>query len=246
MFLEVTIRGDSHTTSRFRTWHGWQHRYVCRHGWPGRMNPAMEYTRLEGQPPAASEKGDGIASAAPEDGPLITQELVPSRGGSTFFHSLVNGVNVLAGPSAPPHTSNPLPRVPGTLKGAQFAEHSDAPSCLSAPDPLLAKKPTQGKTCSVESSPLSRSLAASTRPYLPWCGAGIGILSTPFATAGAGWLGLILLGFFAFACCYTGLLLRACMDIRPGIDSYPDVGMLQHLFKQAQTASCLWIHPSGP
>ncbi|CAI5535713.1 unnamed protein product [Closterium sp. Naga37s-1] len=45
--------------------------------------------------------------------------------------------------------------------------------------------------------------------------AGIGILSTPYATAQAGWLGLLVLLFFAAACCYTAILLRRCMDFRP-------------------------------
>ncbi|CAI5499001.1 unnamed protein product [Closterium sp. Naga37s-1] len=45
--------------------------------------------------------------------------------------------------------------------------------------------------------------------------AGIGILSTPYATAQAGWLGLLVLLFFAAACCYTAILLRRCMDFQP-------------------------------
>ena len=41
---------------------------------------------------------------------------------------------------------------------------------------------------------------------------GIGILSTPYATAQAGWLSLTVLLFFSAVCCYTAVLLRRCMD----------------------------------
>ncbi|CAI5460182.1 unnamed protein product [Closterium sp. Yama58-4] len=52
----------------------------------------------------------------------------------------------------------------------------------------------------------------------------IGILSTPYATAQAGWLGLLVLLFFAAACCYTAILLRRCMDFQPS--SSPSVSSL--------------------
>ena len=54
--------------------------------------------------------------------------------------------------------------------------------------------------------------------------AGVGILSTPYAAAQGGWLGLILLLVFALICCYTAILLRCCLDSDPHIRSYPDVG----------------------
>ncbi|KAG0581553.1 hypothetical protein KC19_4G260800 [Ceratodon purpureus] len=54
--------------------------------------------------------------------------------------------------------------------------------------------------------------------------AGVGILSTPYAAAKGGWLGLILLLAFALICCYTAILLRRCLDSDPCIRSYPDVG----------------------
>lgn len=54
--------------------------------------------------------------------------------------------------------------------------------------------------------------------------AGVGILSTPYAAAKGGWLGLGLLVAFALICCYTAILLRRCLDSHPHIHSYPDVG----------------------
>jgi vesicular inhibitory amino acid transporter len=49
-------------------------------------------------------------------------------------------------------------------------------------------------------------------------------LSTPYAAAKGGWLGLALLLVFALVCCYTALLLRRCLDVAPYVRSYPDVG----------------------
>jgi vesicular inhibitory amino acid transporter len=52
----------------------------------------------------------------------------------------------------------------------------------------------------------------------------VGILSTPYATANGGWLGLGSLLVFAVVMCYTGILLRLCLDSDPFISSFPDVG----------------------
>ncbi|XAR55993.1 hypothetical protein NMG60_11036263 [Bertholletia excelsa] len=53
---------------------------------------------------------------------------------------------------------------------------------------------------------------------------GIGILSIPYTVAFSGWLNFILLLLVATICCYTGLLLRRCMDSDPVIKTYPDIG----------------------
>ncbi|KAI9126154.1 hypothetical protein K1719_002575 [Acacia pycnantha] len=53
---------------------------------------------------------------------------------------------------------------------------------------------------------------------------GIGILSMPYAVSEGGWLSLTLLLLVAILCWYTGMLLHKCMDERPFIKSYPDIG----------------------
>ncbi|XP_054814505.1 amino acid transporter AVT1C-like [Prosopis cineraria] len=53
---------------------------------------------------------------------------------------------------------------------------------------------------------------------------GVGILSTPYAAKEGGWLGLSILLIFAVLSFYTGILLRACLDSEPGLETYPDVG----------------------
>ncbi|KAK6929170.1 Amino acid transporter, transmembrane domain [Dillenia turbinata] len=53
---------------------------------------------------------------------------------------------------------------------------------------------------------------------------GVGILSTPYAVKEGGWVGLSLLFLFAVVSFYTGILLRHCLDSKPGLETYPDIG----------------------
>ena len=46
----------------------------------------------------------------------------------------------------------------------------------------------------------------------------------PYAISQGGWIGLSFLFIFALVCCYTGILLRRCIDLDPSIVGYPDVG----------------------
>lgn len=53
---------------------------------------------------------------------------------------------------------------------------------------------------------------------------GVGILSTPYATSQGGWISLSLLVFFAFVFCNTAMFLKDCIESRPYISNYPDIG----------------------
>ena len=48
----------------------------------------------------------------------------------------------------------------------------------------------------------------------------------PYAISQGGWIGLSFLLIFAVICCYTGILLRRCIDLDPSIVGYPDVGQV--------------------
>ncbi|PKI46734.1 hypothetical protein CRG98_032874 [Punica granatum] len=53
---------------------------------------------------------------------------------------------------------------------------------------------------------------------------GVGILSTPYAAKEGGWFGVSILIFFGLLSFYTGILLRRCLDSKPGLQTYPDIG----------------------
>ncbi|KAD2804826.1 hypothetical protein E3N88_38203 [Mikania micrantha] len=53
---------------------------------------------------------------------------------------------------------------------------------------------------------------------------GVGLLSTSYAAQQGGWAGLSVLFIFCILSFYTGLLLRCCLDSRPGLNTYPDIG----------------------
>ncbi|XP_061353331.1 amino acid transporter AVT1D [Gastrolobium bilobum] len=53
---------------------------------------------------------------------------------------------------------------------------------------------------------------------------GIGIVTIPYAVKEGGWLSLILLLLFSIICCYTGILLKRCLESHPGLKTYPDIG----------------------
>jgi vesicular inhibitory amino acid transporter len=49
-------------------------------------------------------------------------------------------------------------------------------------------------------------------------------MTIPYAVKEGGLLSLSLLLLFALICCYTGILLKRCLESYPGITSYPDIG----------------------
>ncbi|MED6140208.1 hypothetical protein PIB30_090978, partial [Stylosanthes scabra] len=53
---------------------------------------------------------------------------------------------------------------------------------------------------------------------------GIGLLTIPYAIKEGGWLSLTILVLFAVICCYTGILLKRCLESNPGLKTYPDIG----------------------
>ena len=53
---------------------------------------------------------------------------------------------------------------------------------------------------------------------------GVGILSTPYAVKQGGWLGLVILVVLGALAWYTGIVLRPCLEIKDGLETYPDIG----------------------
>ncbi|TVU49615.1 hypothetical protein EJB05_00933, partial [Eragrostis curvula] len=55
---------------------------------------------------------------------------------------------------------------------------------------------------------------------------GVGILTTAYGIKEGGWLSLLLLPMLGASSCYTGLLLKRCIDSSPNIETYPDIGQV--------------------
>ncbi|KAK4480969.1 hypothetical protein RD792_011831 [Penstemon davidsonii] len=53
---------------------------------------------------------------------------------------------------------------------------------------------------------------------------GIGILSTPYALKEGGWFSMLLLFVFGMITCYTGVLLKRCLESSSQLHTYPDIG----------------------
>ncbi|KAL4297390.1 hypothetical protein GQ457_12G009800 [Hibiscus cannabinus] len=53
---------------------------------------------------------------------------------------------------------------------------------------------------------------------------GIGLLTTPYAVKEGGWMSITLLMIFGVVACYTGILLKRCLESSPGLQTYPDIG----------------------
>ncbi|XP_011094890.1 vacuolar amino acid transporter 1 [Sesamum indicum] len=53
---------------------------------------------------------------------------------------------------------------------------------------------------------------------------GIGILSTPYALKEGGWFSILILCTLGTITCYTGILLKRCLESSPHLQTYPDIG----------------------
>ncbi|KAL0451131.1 UNVERIFIED_CONTAM: Amino acid transporter AVT1D [Sesamum latifolium] len=53
---------------------------------------------------------------------------------------------------------------------------------------------------------------------------GIGILSTPYALREGGWFSILILFILGTITCYTGILLKRCLESSPHLQTYPDIG----------------------
>ncbi|KAJ0244078.1 Amino acid transporter AVT1D [Hirschfeldia incana] len=114
-----------------------------------------------------------------------------------------------------------------------FSSSSSKP-LLSQPDPtdkedtaiLPQHFPSQLKL-SVTDLPLPQSnLCSVSQSILNGTNVlcGLGLITMPYAIKESGWLGLLILSFFGVITCYTGILLKRCLESSPGLQTYPDIG----------------------
>ncbi|KAK7305447.1 hypothetical protein VNO77_43353 [Canavalia gladiata] len=106
--------------------------------------------------------------------------------------------------------------------------------CSSITIPLLSDEKLQqlnhsnieavANTCKLHTSHVGNTSFFKTCFHLINALSGVGIISMPYAVASGGWLSISLLFVIAIACCYTGMLVKRCMDMDPDIRTFPDIG----------------------
>ncbi|XP_042011709.1 amino acid transporter AVT1C-like [Salvia splendens] len=143
-----------------------------------------------------------------------------SRLGSSFLSSSLTRRHT---PEILPTLSKPL--IPEAEKSKERrSSHSLLPPIPSRKSSLKKITP-DGKSGVSHELPISRNSSygqAVLNGMNVLCG--VGILSTPYAVREGGWLGLSILLIFAVLSYYTGILLRLCLDSKPGLETYPDIG----------------------
>ncbi|KAG1365799.1 putative Amino acid transporter AVT1C [Cocos nucifera] len=144
---------------------------------------------------------------SPTVGFLTGSSLV--RVGSSFFKG-----SMLA-PSAPeemPSATKPL-IYPGS-------DHPGPPAYT----PSTLSKGSFGvySYCDLPPSPQCSAAQAIVNGINVLCG--VGILTTPYAIKEGGWLGMLVLFALGAISCYTGVLLKRCLDSSPELQTYPDIG----------------------
>ncbi|CAK9179451.1 unnamed protein product [Ilex paraguariensis] len=144
-------------------------------------------------------------------------------------------------------TSISTPPPVSFLKGSPFLSSPFKRSQPSTPEsfltrPLITATSLDNEELPTSALPVKLSIAYSSRfslsesPPAQQCSyaqsilntinvlCGIGILSTPYALKEGGWLSLLILFFLGIITCYTGILLKKCLESSPGLQTYPDIG----------------------
>ncbi|OAY69070.1 Vacuolar amino acid transporter 1, partial [Ananas comosus] len=143
-------------------------------------------------------------------------------GGSLSF--LRAGSITLPPPEDAPATASLLAKPP--LIVSSLSAHADADAASYAPLPPSTITPKasflKSSYCELPPSPQCSTAQAIVNGINVLCG--VGILTTPYAIKEGGWLGMLLLFALGGISCYTGILLKKCLDSSPGLVTYPDIG----------------------
>ncbi|XP_027070593.2 amino acid transporter AVT1E-like [Coffea arabica] len=130
--------------------------------------------------------------------------------------------------SSPPTSANKRPQI--TVRESSFTRPLISPTIFDKEEVTCSqhfkKLPVaSGSRLSIEELPTPKQ-CSYVQTILNAINAlcGIGILSTPYAVKEGGWLSLILLLIFGVITCYTGILLKRCLESSPELETYPDIG----------------------
>lgn len=148
--------------------------------------------------------------------------------GSSFF--LKKGASTLGGPEGSlPLTRPLLPPSLSQLSQQPVRQSTDSlPPRPAAPQGSAVSSRPSGaclKSNYIELPPPS-SKCSNSQSIINGLNVlcGVGILTTCFGIKQGGWLSLLLLPLLGGSACYTGLLLKKCIDSSPSVETYPDIG----------------------
>ncbi|XP_020101374.1 vacuolar amino acid transporter 1-like [Ananas comosus] len=143
-------------------------------------------------------------------------------GGSLSF--LRAGSITLPPPEDAPATASLLAKPPLIVSSPSAHADADAASYAPLPPSTITPKASFLKSsyCELPPSPQCSTAQAIINGINVLCG--VGILTTPYAIKEGGWLGMLLLFALGGISCYTGILLKKCLDSSPGLVTYPDIG----------------------
>ncbi|GFQ04773.1 vacuolar amino acid transporter 1 [Phtheirospermum japonicum] len=115
------------------------------------------------------------------------------------------------------------PESSSLFKPLIFSTHKEDDVSTSA---LPISTPTSELRPSISELPRQHHQCSYTQSLLNAINAlcGIGILSTPYAVKEGGWFSLLILLMFGIITCYTGILLKRCLDSSSQLQTYPDIG----------------------
>ncbi|TKY47188.1 Vacuolar amino acid transporter 1 [Spatholobus suberectus] len=80
------------------------------------------------------------------------------------------------------------------------------------------------KTCDLHTAHVGNSSFYKTCFHLINALSGVGTISMPYALASGGWLSILLFFVIAITCCYSGILIKRCMEMNSDIKTFPDIG----------------------
>ncbi|XP_020590801.1 vacuolar amino acid transporter 1-like [Phalaenopsis equestris] len=166
--------------------------------------------------------------ASPSIAFLGTPSLI--RLGSSFFNSSFRGRHAsdvfssLIKPLLPSRSEDERKPSPDIQHQRRKSSHSLLPPPIPTRRPSVKKERDRDHDHDKVSVPPGQSSygQAVINGVNVLCG--VGILSAPYAVKEGGWMGMSILFTYAVLAFYTGMLLRHCLDSRPGLETYPDIG----------------------
>uniref|UniRef100_A0ACD5Y6P4 Uncharacterized protein n=1 Tax=Avena sativa TaxID=4498 RepID=A0ACD5Y6P4_AVESA len=190
--------------------------------WPQSYRQSIDMLSVVQSPTVST-----IMAASPSLSKIGTSFL---KAGSSFFlnkKAAAEGSLPLTRPLLPPSLSQLSQQQPAVRLSTDSLPPRPLAPAPALQAPAMQQRPSAAclKSNYIELPPPS-SKCSSSQSIINGLNVlcGVGILTTSYGIKEAGWLSLLLLPLLGACSCYTGLLLKRCIDSSPTIETYPDIG----------------------